>query len=87
MAAGNIGGALYLGNNGRVRATGRCVNYLPRKAAADNAVDDHRFVETNLAPGVMNSHPPADPRAGWRAVHLPVGKNAAIAAVVRRHVR
>ena len=54
---------------------GRGFNDATGEAGADNALDDHRLVEANLASRIVDGQAPADARTGRAAIHLALGKD------------
>jgi hypothetical protein len=81
VAAGDVGRALHLWDDSRVRAKRRRFNDAPAEAAADDALDDDGLVQVDLAPCVVDGQAAADARAGWAAIHFAFGKDAHVATV------
>ncbi len=82
VETGDVGGAGDLGDNGRIRAKFHFLHHFAGKGCAQNAFHDERFAQSQFSAGVMQGGAGADAGSGGTAVHLAVGEDTDVAAVM-----
>ena len=81
MAAGDVSRTFNFRDDGRVGAERCRFDHPAGEAATDDALDNQRFIKTNLTFSVVDGHPAANAGAGRAAINFTFGKNTDVAAV------
>ena len=78
MPTGDMGTALYLGDNRPMRAEHALLDHAAAKRAADNALYGNRLTDPDLTTCMVNRQTTADSGPGRAAVDLAFGENTDI---------